>query len=465
MTGNLNRLIPALMLTALLLFSCGGGSESSDHGQVLWFSDLHFSPYVDPAIVPSLNQQAVENWPDILAASEAHSSFPPYGQKTNFRLLESALTDMQRNCPQPDFIIYTGDFLAHDFNENFTQTTGLTDQLALHAFIDKTLTFMVDRITHYYPDTPVYLTLGNNDSYLGDYLLQADGEFLHNSARVFSPFFHSRSNMDSFFSTYPQGGQYQINAPGNGNLRILSFNSIYFSRYAPESSDPAAMDQLAWLETQLMEAQLANEQVWLLFHTPPGIDVFATRHGQEDNDLPEKAVYLIKKDFLTSFTDIVSRHQDVVSAAFAGHIHRDAFRLIKGQAQSIVPVLVIPAITPVYGNNPAYRIVYPNPQTSDVSDYQVRYLDALDQTWKDGHQFSKAYGFQDLTGPAMDILSRNMRENTDMENEYALAYSGFRPDGEITPDNFSWYWSAQGHLDSDDYLQTVRSWLEMASNF
>lgn len=458
MPGYLNRLIPALVLTALFLYSCGGGSDSSEDSQVLWFSDLHFSPYVDPAIVPTLNQQPVENWPDILAASEAHSALPAYGRKTNFRLLESSLADMQLNCPRPDFIIYTGDFLAHGFNDKFRETTGITSQSALHAFIDKTLAFMVARITHYYPDTPVYFTLGNNDSYQGDYLLQAGGDFLRNSALIFSPFFHSREGLASFHSTYPAGGQYQLDVPGNDNLRILSFNSIYFSRYAPDSSDSAALDQLQWLETELIRAELENQKVWLIFHTPPGIDVFATRHGHEDNGFPEKAVYLIKEDFLNRFTEVVARYGNTVSTAFAGHIHRDAFRLIKDQEQQIEPVLIIPAITPVYGNNPAYRIVYPHPQTMDIMDYQVRYLDALDQTWKQGHRFSSAYGFQNLTGRAMYALNVAMQENKDYRNEYALAYSGFRPDGDITPDNFPWYWSAQAHLDSDAYLQAVRNW-------
>lgn len=446
------------MLTALLLFSCGGGSDNSGDSQILWFSDLHFSPYLDPAIVPSLNQHPVEKWPKILAASEAHSSMPLYGQKTNFKLLESSLSDMQLNCPQPDFIIYTGDFLAHGFNEKFRETTGITGQSDLHAFIDKTLAFMVARITHYYPDTPVYFTLGNNDSYQGDYLLQAGGQFLHNSSRVFSPFFQSGPGLDSFQNTYPLGGQYRVDAPGNRQLRILSFNSIYFSRFAPESSDSAALDQLQWLERELIRADRDNQQVWLIFHTPPGIDVFATRNGQKDNGFPEKAVYLIKEDFLSRFTRIISRHEDTVSAAFAGHIHRDAFRLIKGVDQQVAPVLIIPAITPVYGNNPAYRIVYPNPQTMDIMDYDVRYLDALDQTWKEGHRFSSAYGFNNLTGRAMYALSMEMQENKVYRNEYALAYSGFRLDGDITPDNFPWYWSAQGYLDSDDYLQAVQNW-------
>lgn len=121
-------------------------------------------------------------------------------------------------------------------------------------------------------------------------------------------------------------------------------------------------------------------------------------------------------------------------------------------------VLIISAISPVYGNNPAYRIIYTSPETLDVLDYQTRYLDSVDQTWKYGHQFSKAYGFQNLSGPAMDALSMDMRQSTAAQNEYALAYSGFRPDGDITLDNFPWYWSAQRHFYSEDYLQAVCNW-------
>jgi hypothetical protein len=62
----------------------------------------------------------------------------------------------------------------------------------IHAdskFIDKTITFLTQRIREQFPRIPIYPALGNADSYCGDYQLQPKGEFLRRTADTRKDYF------------------------------------------------------------------------------------------------------------------------------------------------------------------------------------------------------------------------------------------------------------------------------------
>ncbi|WP_031386545.1 metallophosphoesterase family protein [Desulfonatronum thiodismutans] len=112
-----------LVLSVLLLFSCSGSGDGGD-SQVLWFSDIHFDPFADPDIVADLTEADHADWGRIFTQSAIHGVYPSTGRETNYRLLRESLRDMRKHVPGPDLILFTGDFLAHYFNENYAALTG-----------------------------------------------------------------------------------------------------------------------------------------------------------------------------------------------------------------------------------------------------------------------------------------------------------------------------------------------------
>lgn len=449
-----------LPLLLLLLFSCGGGDSGDGSGNhVLWFSDVHFDPFADPGIVPELAATDHEQWDRIFAKSKIHGDYPSAGQQTNYRLLHESLQDMRLNIADPDFILFTGDFLAHHFKDNYVSLTGDKSQAGLRSFIDKTLGYLVARVLEYYPGVPFFFCLGNNDSYEGDYKITQNSPFLAASARVFDPLIKTDANRSFFKDTYLQGGQYEMDLPLT-NARLLALNANFFSPHAPEESREYAREQLDWLESRLNSASLDQARIWVLLHTPPGVDVFATRKSNpEDPAFLETVIPLIREEHLARLHQILIRYHAQVGAIFAGHIHRDDFRLIRTELGAAAVTLVVPAVSPIFANNPAYKILSYDPATLLVQDYAVRYLDLKVQTWQTGQMFSQAYGSGELGAPRMEQLWSDLGNLPDMQNQYALAYAGFRTPPEVTEQSFPFYWTAIGALDSSSYSYAIRQFI------
>jgi hypothetical protein len=312
----------ALLMTGfalLLALSCGNSDGPAPYHeqqpQALWFSDLHFDPFADPDLVTRLVQADVTQWYALFAGSEDHARTPSSGKGTNHWLLESCLAQMGMQAPRPDLILYTGDFLTHWFNETYATMSGDESEAGLQAFIDKTLAYIVLRLSHYYPHTPVFFCLGNNDAYEDNYGVTPDSPFLENSAWTLGPgLLKQARHLTSFFATYPHGGHFEAYPSTTAGWRILSLNTNFLSTHAPSHSDAPAEAQLDWLAAQLSDAAAAGDKVWLLSHIPPGVDVFATRIANGFSDgLPEQVVPLMKEMHLARFKALLSQHASSVT--------------------------------------------------------------------------------------------------------------------------------------------------------
>jgi 3',5'-cyclic AMP phosphodiesterase CpdA len=432
------------------------GSGNNSAHQVLWFSDIHFNPYVDPALLPQLVAADHEQWDQIFAQSDAHGVFPIVGQETNYRLLRASLEDMQRTLARPDMILFTGDFLGHHFIDKYAELTGDSTPAGVQTFIDKTLSYLVATVVEYFPYTPVYFCLGNNDSYEGNYQIARNSPFFSASLPIFAPFFTSEPQWQAIGPTYLQGGHYERGLP-QSNGRVLALNSIFFAQYAPELSVEMAMEQLDWLETRLADAVMNKTKVWILLHTPPGVDVYATRMANSADPADADTVVLMSKaEPLARLHDILVRYHAQVGALFAGHIHRDDFRLIRSDDEAAAVTFVVPALSPVYADNPTYKILKYDPETLVVQDYSVRYLDKDTEAWQTGQIFSQAYGHGELNAARMESVWGELRTQSEARANFLAAYNGFLLPYDVSEQTFPFYWAAIGALDSESYLQTVR---------
>jgi hypothetical protein len=273
-------------LLALLIAATAAAqpNEAVAKGKLLIVSDIHFNPMSDVTLVAELAAADPSQWKSILQRTSP-DSFSPYGQDTNWWLLQSALDQMRKTLPHPAFVIYAGDLLAHEFPKTYVNATHDKDPEHYRAFVLKTFDFLAIEFRKRWPNTKILVTPGNNDEECGDYSVQAGGTFLSDTAQSARDLAQADA---TFTSDWKALGSYNLPHPTIAGVRIISLNTIFFSdKYHATSfskgcavvASTAPSDLLQWLQSNLAAARQANQKVWLMFHIPPGIDGYATTHN------------------------------------------------------------------------------------------------------------------------------------------------------------------------------------------
>lgn len=351
-------MVAAFVWAALLAWApAARTADSAVAGRFLLLSDVHFDPMADPALVDRLAAARPVDWPAIFDSS-ADKSLGRYGADTNWRLLHSALAQMDTALAHPAFVLITGDFLAHHFRAQFNAAARAHSDAAFRIFVDSTMRFLALEIEAAFPNTPILPALGNNDEICGDFQLQPDGPFLADMLPVMRGLVGDRAKGD-LGRDWTSYGNYSATVPGLPGVRLIFANTVLFSRRyrnacsAPGGADPGQAT-LAWLAAQLASAERAHQRVWLVYHVPPGIDGYATwRQGS----CPDKIVPMWDQRYAQPFNDLSQRYGDTIAASFAGHTHMDDFRLVGGGSGYFGFVLITPALSPIFGQNPSFRTV------------------------------------------------------------------------------------------------------------
>jgi sphingomyelin phosphodiesterase acid-like 3 len=350
----------------------------------LSISDIHFNPFADPALVAKLEAADVSQW-DAIFASSTVTAFNIYGSDVNDPLLRSALAEMQKQLPSPAFVLISGDFLAHGFDKTYQQTATDKSPAAYTAFVTKTVAYVASALRKAYPGVRIYPTLGNNDSDCGDYAVAPNGAFLANFRDVWGPIVGS----PSFSRRFPTGGYYHADVPGLKNVRIIALNTNYFSTHyqnpcGTPGPDPG-LRELEWLDAELLLARAEHKRVWLLFHIPPGMDVYDTETA--GGTCPElKPQTFWKDEYAQRYLRITAAHRKTILGSFAGHTHQDEFRIANGNF-----IHMTPSVSPIFGNNPAFEIVDVG-RSGDVAGYVAWHLPNVTLPWAREYSFDEAYG-------------------------------------------------------------------------
>jgi sphingomyelin phosphodiesterase acid-like 3 len=350
-----------MALVAALLFADWMPAKSAETGvapasarQILVLSDLHFDPMSDPKLVDRLARAEPREWPDILDSS-GELGLGRYGRDTGWLLLRSTLREMRDVLPDADFLLVPGDFLAHNFRNAFDRAATEHSDAAYRSFVRKTMLFLAEELSQSFPNRPILPALGNNDDLCGDFLLQPHGPFLADTLPIVRALV-GEDGEPRFSENWEGYGNYSVKVRG---LRIIAANTVFFSpRYRdacgpPDGADPGRAT-LAWLETELAAAQQAQEPVWLLYHVPPGVDGFATLFR---GSCPDDVIPMWEPAYAAPFYALLQRYAGAVAASFAGHTHMDGFRLIGDSERRYAFVLITPALSPIFGQNPAFRTV------------------------------------------------------------------------------------------------------------
>src|SRR5208283_1283119 len=360
--GGGKRKLPCLFRLLTVLIATVASAPSARavaKDKLLLASDIHFNPMADAALVSSLEAADSTQWASILQRTSP-GSFSPYGQDTNWWLLQSALDQMRKTLPHPAFVMVTGDLLAHEFPKTFLNAAHDTDPEHYWTFVLKTVEFLTLEFHKRFPGAKILVTPGNNDEDCGDYSIQAGGTFLSDTAEMARDLAGANG---SFVGDWKALGSYNMPHPTIPGVRILSLNSIFFSNnyHATNFSkgcavvvSTAAGDLLQWLQSNLVAAQQANQKVWLMFHIPPGIDGYATVHKfaaqpqatgpSVDKSCADAIVPMWVPTWTAQFDALLETYQRTVLAGFAGHTHTDDFRLVNAAGVNQAFVLIDPPV-------------------------------------------------------------------------------------------------------------------------
>ena len=483
-----NNYMCALTIASLLFFiGCNPAPKTEDKpveipevppvGKFLNFSDLHFDPYFDTTLVDTLMKSPYTEWEAIYESSSV-KKLSKYHHDSNYPLLKSALEKMKEELDKPDFIMISGDFLSHHYESDFTRYSKVSfnadkdeNYQPLHSFNEKTMRFIASMITKKFPGIPVWSTLGNNDAFCGDYLIQPNASFLSMLSGIWKPMLNC-DNTGTFDTTFPVGGYYALKSPLNERHKIIVLNSILFSinfndpsyrqaycalgDFGPNNEQPGE-DQIEWLKQELNASREEGEKVWLIQHIPPGMNVFGTIPKDTSLCVGDTSSYFLKPKFNAEYLSIVADYADIISSNMAGHYHRDDFRLIKNEAGKTVSYMhILPAISPIYYNNPGFEVVTYDRESTELLDYTTFYTNVKSEdaamSWELEYSFKKTYHQSKMTAQTMDVIHHSLMSDATMAANYMKYY----PVSEsASMKDFRFYWCGISNLTPESYQRCL----------
>ena len=422
---------------AQLPFTIGAGQ-----GVFLHLSDIHFNPFADQTIVRRLIAAPVEQWAAIFRASK-NTPFWDKNQDTTFPLFTSMLAATKG--PTYDYVLNTGDVLSHDFKDEFIKAGGTESEYA--GFVIKTMRFVDRMLKANFRGTPLIEVLGNNDATCDDYSLAPNDPMLPAVARNLS----AVTRRPEALHQYMMGGSYAVPHPRVPRHEIVVLSDVFLSQKYRDTCGQTGTDpgsaELSWLEWTLYQAKLAGKTVTLAMHIPPGIDSYSS---SRNSVCPLKVVSFWQDAYVRRFLALVARYKDQVRIAFAGHTHMDDFRAIAdANGAPLLATRITPAVTPLFGNNPAFTAVLYSRTDASVADYAVFWLANLAKVgpgvapeWTLLYTFKDTYKAAGYDAASLAALSKSIKTDDAVRASF-LRYFAVAGQSAINAANLGIYLCAQ----------------------
>ncbi len=422
----------------------------------LSLADIHFDPFVScttikpcPLIV-KLQHAPATDWPALFAKYDTHP--PQYRLDTNYPLLISALaaSSQASQIKQAKFVLVLGDFLGHHFKHYYKVYSDDKTLSGYTSFIHKTLTFLTNELSKAFPSLNVYSVVGNNDYYQDDYVTIPNGAFFRDTGLLWSSLIKQQANRLEMQKQFRKAGYYAMTLPNQPDLCLIVLNTNVFSYKAKgENINQTAMQQLDWLHAQLQAAQNKKQTVLIAMHIPIGVDIYAS--------LRFKLFTLIefwKPTYLQRFQNELQQFAPSIAGIFAGHLHSDWFQILTFSSGEI-PVTGTPSISPIFGNNPGFKLYSYSPASRQLEDYITYYYPlSTTQTWDLEYDFNLIYQTQCHHCPVIDGMSA-IRPRGMLANFYKWFYAVSTTSQPITRKWNPYYWCAIWDVNAQDYRQCI----------
>lgn len=403
-------------------------------------SDIHLDPFYDPAKAKQLVAAPVSEWAKILSSPDSPGRADSYaalqktcgakGEDTSNALFQSSLRAMRSQSAHARFVTVSGDLIAHQFPCRFHAAVPGATPNEYASFVEKTIDYVLTELRQSLPGVPIYAALGNNDSGCADYRMDTGSTFLRAVSESVLGALPKSPEKDRVLKDFAQGGYYSITmAAPIRRTRLIVLNDVFMSRnYATCEGKPdsaAADRELTWLNKQLSQARAHNQRVWVMGHIPPGVDIHAVAlhlRGMCKGAIPQM--------FLSSekLAEVLEENADVVQLGIFAHTHMDELRLlVPGNAspKKMVAIKMVPSITPVHGNNPAFIVARVSPASAELQDYSVfvaSNISGIDTTWSKEYIYSSAYHESAFAPPQVARLIREFARDPEAKSPESRAF-------------------------------------------
>jgi sphingomyelin phosphodiesterase acid-like 3 len=397
--------LAAASLLALVTFAgCSdGGGATTPSRTGLFVSDFHFNPLLDPVLADRLVEAPPSQW-DAIFASSTKDGYSQAGADTNFPLLQSALAAMKARTPSPDIVFISGDLLAHELNVFFDGAVTNPTPAGLAAFTYATEQYLALKLTQTFPAAQIVPTMGDWDS---DAAVAAfpSPAFIASFAASWTASVNRNGGAPDLQATFPTGGYYSTAFPIDPRGRLIV---LYTQPWAAECANgcgtgpgsPGAVE-LAWLTAQLADARSRGQRVWLLGHIPPGMGAPGTAANTVSGVACAAAAVPYYLDaYAVQLQALYRQYQDVLALGIFAHEHSDDYRLLRdASGLPILGMKLIPSITPVHPNNPAFVHFAYDPASGTITEATTVALFNLPVAtteipgiWAPEYSFTQAYG-------------------------------------------------------------------------
>ena len=368
-------------------------------------SDLHIEPF-DNAPTPAAN-----------------------GADTNWALFKSTIAQMRRTEPGPRVVVIPGDFLAHHFG---SVIAAANSHSSVAAAAQTEMTRIERAFATAFPHAQFLIALGNNDDPCGDYSTAPNTAYLSSVARIWAPLVNRNGAAPDFVREFSHAGYYTARLPfKNGRAVVLDdvYWSLVFHGCGRASGDIPAQ-QLAWLSREISGQSAARNVV--LMHIPPGIDENSTLLARRFINVP-----YLRGAYEAQFERIISSGLPRIPFIIAGHMHQNEFRLAGG-----APVLVAPAVSPIYYSNPAFLRLEVR-EDGTLADYQQFAYDEDAGRWMQVLDFNRAFGVDAFTAASVQAIHERLASDPSLRQTWSSAMVGGSP--HVRADWQTWraFWCAQ----------------------
>jgi sphingomyelin phosphodiesterase acid-like 3 len=382
----------ALTITSVF-FSCEGFAArpnflpAASTPSFVSVTDIHFNPFYtcdkknkNCPLMNKLLVAPVAEWPSLFNQYDTQPA--QYKDDTNYVLFKSTLNELKKIHRQQHlpFVLVLGDFLSHDYKKNYQYYTGDLSDKGAQRFVDKTMQFITTELAATFPNTNVYMVVGNNDNYEEHYTSQP--EFYKNIAPIWSTLIQNKESRAKMEKEFAQGGYYALDI--NSTLRLIVLNTTFFSTRGV-GMDQEAQRELNWLEKQLALLNHTQSKVLIALHIPNLARVSISQ------DIPVAALGLWQPRYIEQFLHLLKSSAPHIMAVLPAHLHVDWAQLLQFNGGNDVVISATPSISPVVGNNPGFKVYYYDPKNLIIKDYLTYFYPLQEGKWKFEYAFNQTY--------------------------------------------------------------------------
>ncbi|HEX8807090.1 MAG TPA: hypothetical protein VF741_09075, partial [Candidatus Aquilonibacter sp.] len=163
-------------------------------------------------------------------------------------------------------------------------------------------------------------------------------------------------------------------------------------------------------------------------------------------------------EFLTSLDS-----RSAVVMSITGHTHMNSFRVIGPDPSTPrAPMLVVPAVSPIFGGAPSFTVVNVDPNAAWVLDAQIYMLSKIKDvwTWRREYDFDSVYGRGTIDAEHLTSVQRAIFDDERVRRRFEEYYQSGDGIAPITETNWRSYWCANVAFTATDFMACAMPQIE-----